>query len=259
MSWSLQWDSMLLQNLIHFPSPSTQQFFVGYALVVESSGMKWDWMEWKGMEYDRMGCDGMKSHEDWGWEVGLKHKEPGSQSSIYWKFYYDSVITLSLKTVISQRPLGAQTSCLHQHSSRGCRSRMTTWGSPSPDPDTGNTCTLSSQDKNLSIPMSKVFGYWEYSSCSYVLSCERTQVTSQTIHYSPNKFKGQFLYPFLIILETDSKQNWETEKSYLWSISVPPKKFLLFLSQILSFLQNHNWSDIWGKWGFSWYTSYHFT
>lgn len=88
MSWSLQWDSMLLQNLIHFPSPSTQQFFVGYSLVVESSRMKWDWMESKGIEYDRMGWDGMKWHEDRGWEVGLKHKEPGSQSSIYWMFYY---------------------------------------------------------------------------------------------------------------------------------------------------------------------------
>lgn len=147
----------------------------------------------------------------------------------------------SLKTMILWSPIGAQTSCIHQHSSRGCRS------------------TLSSQDKNLSVLMWKVSWYWESSSSPNVFSVQRTQAVPQTMPYSPrSKIKGKFLYLLPVTPETDSNQNWETEEAYLWGISILQKGFFLSLKYYLHFKHPVD-QKFWVEWRFFWYPSYHFT
>lgn len=102
--------------------------------------------------------------------------------------------------------------------------------------------------RKISILMSKVFEYWESSSCFLP---RELKPTSQTMPYSPrSKFKGKFLHPLLITPETDSLRNWR-------SLYSPVKKLLPF-SQILSPLQLPSWLVL-TEWSFSWYPSYHLT
>lgn len=159
-----------------------------------------------------------------------------NQVYIEWFTVIKNCVLLSLKIVISWSPLWAQTSCLHYNSSRGCTGRMTIWNLPKTYFLTfWEGFHLSSQDKKLSILMSKMFKYWESSSWPNVLSSHRTQAISQKIPYSPQrKFQGKFLCLLLIIPEIDPSQNWETEEDLSLGCLHSFKKAFSFLPNIMS-------------------------
>lgn len=128
-------------------------------------------------------------------------------------------------------PLGTQTLCIQQHSSRGYRSRMASWNSPSPPPYIwGRLHSILSGEITL---YPDVKGVWVLR----VLSFQRTQDTSQTMPYSSrSKIKSKFGCLLPIPPETDPSQNWETTKAFLWGISIPLKRLFLFPQYYLHFV-----------------------
>lgn len=155
----------------------------------------------------------MRWHRNWGWEAGLNLK-PGSQSSIYWMFSYENLITQSLKTMISWSPAGAQTSCTYQHSPRSCRSKMVEvqqaylhLRKAAPCPPKPKTSPFLCQRcfGNDNLPPALM----------WFLSRELKPSHKQCLILQGVKIKGKFLCPLPITPETHSSQNWETEETYL--------------------------------------------